>query len=103
MTKKRKKPKKRNMTLHSPRRDPYNLKDWRPTDFTPPKSSKSRKYKPPKFTPPKFTKVPTEEFVPKNRRKTTLRKKNPSATDVMRDMRTSKHFSGPKRRRKKKK
>jgi len=101
---KQKKSKKKGMTLHSKRPDPYSLKDWRPTDFTPPKTPKTRKkFKPPKFKPPEFKAVPSTELIPKKRRRTTLRK-NPSATDVMRDMRTSKHFKGSntKKRRKKK-
>lgn len=100
---KQKKSKKKGMTLHSKRPDPYSLKDWRPTDFgqrkfTPPNFGKPKPYKP-----IKFTADPSTELIPKKRRKSTLRK-NPSATDVMRDMRTSKHFKGSntKKRRKKK-
>ena len=106
---KQNKSKKKGMTLHSTRPDPYSLKDWRPTDFTQRKytplnsSKKPRPYKPPKFKSPEYKAVPSTELIPKKRRRTTLRK-NPTQRDAMRDMRTSKHFGGgpsSKKRRKK--
>jgi len=105
MTKQKKtKPKKEGMTLSSRRPDPYSLKDWRPTDFVQRKYTSPKYPKPKPYKPIKFTADPSTELIPKKRRKTTLRK-NPTQGDVMRDMKTNRHFDGglsSKKRRKKK-